>query len=475
MLHSLRQRRAAFWLSTTLGLAALVIFAWSSASLRIDRRLPSGHLDFGNEGLSWPARVTKDRLTPETLPQSWSGCDDLPGGSGMVLGILTTVNGALNRLPILLATSLRCVKEPIIISDLASRLGRYVVQDAFASLPADLLRESDFNFYWRLQTLVDSGRVKELPTAVVVQDNPATSNLFALKVLQAVRLAWQLQPGRDWYVLVSDNSYVNLPNLLHLLGKYNARGAWLQSNLALKPDPHAHPGVTFVFSGEVVRQWIINGTLAGGNWGARSHSVLASRSGPLETIQRELNTNMLQLGQLGGEEQHLLAFDESNWCRPVITVAAPDATAVDSLYHVEQSRNGSQMLYRDIYHALHPHHLPFRLENWDNGAADDMYALEVVPNDPERAVGQWEPKDLIDPSRSYMGCELACIQNAACMQFLHVTRSGGPSTCLLSSAIRSGTQRFAEEKDGTTLTFTSGFKSDRIAKWAQLHDNCTPA
>lgn len=99
MLHSLRHRRAAFWLYTTLGLAALVIFAWSSASLRIDRTLPSGHLDFGNEGLSWTARVTKDRLTPETLPQSWSGCDDLPGGSGMVLGILTTVNGALPDCP----------------------------------------------------------------------------------------------------------------------------------------------------------------------------------------------------------------------------------------------------------------------------------------------------------------------------------------------------------------------------------------
>ncbi|TKA80654.1 hypothetical protein B0A55_01873 [Friedmanniomyces simplex] len=425
--------------------------------------------------------VANDRHLP-TL------CEQHQDTGNLSVILMTGATEALETLSTQLVTSLRCITEPLIFSDLEQRLGSHVIYDVLANVSAETMdRNQDFDIYRKQHELVASGRENELR---LLGDLPvAATGLEKYKMLHAIELAWQLQPDRDWYCFVGADTYLSWPNLLAFFEAYDPSEMWyfgqpirrLEDPTGLRP---VQGGAGFILSGRLVRDWNVQATALATRWDGRIDSTWPADYVLAAALDEELHVRVTDATpMLQTEDPAMVAFGLENWCKPVVTVDKLDPRQLDRMYQIELALNGSLLLFKDLHAASYHIGYPFKRDDWDNRAHDAEHAIDVVPNNMEEAKGQWEPKDLVDPHQGYMSCELACIQNEACFQFGFTTTTNFSSAmtatttarCCLSRVFRLGELREPEgpsEGIPWTTVWKSGWRSDRIAKWVTEHRDC---
>lgn len=89
-------------------------------------------------------------------------CTAFPDPGNIAVIVKTGATELHAKVPTTLATSLRCVREPLIFSDLEQTLGEHQVHDALANFTA-MEGNKDFEFYRKQQEYVAEGRGADLP------------------------------------------------------------------------------------------------------------------------------------------------------------------------------------------------------------------------------------------------------------------------------------------------------------------------
>lgn len=423
-------------------------------------------------------------------------CDNFPDTGNISVIVKTGATEALDKLPTQLVTSLRCVKDPILVSDLDQTVGKHHIHNVLATVSPDAMNGNpEFDFYRKLHQLATSGQetafhtLNSMPIAQEdwrTKGKSAAWGLDKYKFLHMAEKAWELQPDRDWYVFIEADTYLSWRSLHAFLALYDSSKPWyLGSKVKMwehKPAPiwFAYGGSGFLLSGSVVREWNVEHSGLANSWDERVKDMWFGDFVIADALNDDLKVQLTDaFPMMHNDEPALVPFNDGLWCKPVVTLHHLDSRQLDQIYHAELALNNSPLLFKDVYHSAYTKGLPFKLESWDNLADDDRFALDVIPNDMENFHGQWEPKDLADPHRSYMGCEVACMQNEDCFQFSFLTTMANwtdPGTeCHLSSVFRLGRQRELETwGEGTvyTRTWVSGWKSDRISRWVENHPKC---
>ncbi|KAK3115099.1 hypothetical protein LTR53_005915 [Teratosphaeriaceae sp. CCFEE 6253] len=410
--------------------------------------------------------------------QPASHCDRYPDTDRVAVILKTGATEALDKIPTQLVTSLHCVREPLLFSDLEQRLGSHTIHDVLANVSSEVMDlNTDFDIYRTQHALAASGReteLRSLNSLPIADGNWRTSGKSAAwgldkyKFLHMIELAWRLQPDRDWYVFLEGDSYLSWRNLLDFLASHDAGELWYFGEpVRMYEHPSllyfAHGGAGFILSGAVVREW---------KRGACGTCEQMGRS-PLDEELHVQITDATPVMQ--SDKPFMVPFGEDSWCKPVVTLHYLDSRRLDNVYRTEQALERSPLLFKNLHAAVYAAGYPFKHDNWDNGADALEYAIEVVPNENTR--GQWEPKDLVDPHANELSCELACIQNNACFQFsftivTNITNLETTTACHLSRVFRLGEERKPENSsDGKPLitAWTSGWRSDRISKWIAEH------
>lgn len=147
-----------------------------------------------------------------SVPQVPQMCDMYPD-IGDVGYVVKTGATELSRLEASWSTSLKCVRDLMILSDLEQSFMDHVVHDVLDMVPQSVTESNpDFDLYRQQRRLKSQNRDHEINVALAALFAPSAHPhhreknsawvLDKYKFLHMIERAYQLQPGRKWYLFL---------------------------------------------------------------------------------------------------------------------------------------------------------------------------------------------------------------------------------------------------------------------------------
>lgn len=200
-------------------------------------------------------------------------CDLYPDTGDIAVSLKTGATTPSVKLNATLNTSLQCVQDLMVFSDLEQTLlsGSVHTQDVLANFPlAAMEHNPDFDLY-RMQKEYgqdDARIVAELshlpspPHEGQPEGHTAGWALDKYKFLRMIEIAYERQPGRDWYLFLEPDTYLSWPNLKQWLQSLNPDeklflGKAIQKNDTHEPKYFAQGGSGLVLSHAAIEEFAV--------------------------------------------------------------------------------------------------------------------------------------------------------------------------------------------------------------------------
>ncbi|KAL2816234.1 hypothetical protein BDW59DRAFT_11318 [Aspergillus cavernicola] len=277
-----------------------------------------------------------NQYNPGNAVQGDRRCQALSDPGNVVFVIKTGATEVYEKLPTQLLTTLGCVQDFLLFSDLDEHIGPYRLRDTLADFN-DTLKATlpDFQLY-RLQhefrrTGQDMSSLK----------GESAWKLDKYKFLHLVEKAWLERPGRDWYFFIETDTYVVWTNLILWLQKVSPprEPLYLGSIAYFMNDPFAHGGSGIVISGKLLEQFIGGEPGLANKYDDTFTSNCCGDSVLANTIYAELDLRVKNMWpQINGEKPTSIAFGPMQWCQPVVTMHHLHPRERTAIFEFEQAR-----------------------------------------------------------------------------------------------------------------------------------------
>ncbi|KAL4952720.1 hypothetical protein BDW69DRAFT_167081 [Aspergillus filifer] len=324
-------------------------------------------VSFSTSTISAPVISTSTAAAnPSNAVQGDRRCQAYSDPGNVVFVIKTGATEVYEKLPTQLLTTLGCVQDFLLFSDLDEQIGPYRIRDTLVDFN-ETLKETlpDFELY-RLQ---HEFRRTNQDMASLKGDK--AWKLDKYKFLHMVEKAWLERPGRDWYFFFETDTYIVWTNLVLWMQRISppTEALYLGAIAYFMNDPFAHGGSGFLISGELLKQFIGDGGLANKYDDAFAQnccgdSVLAN------TIQKELDLQVQQMfPQINGEKPSTLPFGPTHWCQPVVTMHHLHPRERTAIFDFEQARPDltKPLTFAELSHLPFPNDtMSSYEEDWDN-------------------------------------------------------------------------------------------------------------
>ncbi|KAL4799946.1 hypothetical protein BDV19DRAFT_399562 [Aspergillus venezuelensis] len=381
---------------------------------------------------------------PSNAVQGDRRCQAFSDPGNVVFVIKTGATEVYEKLPTQLLTTLGCVQDFLLFSDLDEQIGPYRIRDTLVDFN-ETLKETlpDFELY-RLQ---HEFRRTNQDMASLKGDK--AWKLDKYKFLHLVEKAWLERPGRDWYFFFETDTYIVWTNLVLWMQRISppTEALYLGAIAYFMNDPFAHGGSGFLISGELLKQFIGDGGLANKYDDAFAQnccgdSVLAN------TIQKELGLQVQQMfPQINGEKPSTLPFGPTHWCQPVVTMHHLHPRERTAIFDFEQARPDltKPLTFAELSHLPFPNGTMSSLEeDWDN-----------LSNIRISFAGSL--------TASLETCRDACAGLEQCFQWRYNT----DGECEVSTqAFRVGGKKMPESSG---KRWFSGWNTELISRWREEH------
>ncbi|KAF2623566.1 glycosyltransferase family 31 protein [Macroventuria anomochaeta] len=380
-----------------------------------------------------------------------------------VLVVLRTgATEVLEKLPVHLDTTLRCIPNYAIYSDYEEDIEGSHIHDVFDELSQDL-KESvpDFELYHRLKMkgrdgLSIDGTEHDGSGPSGLLDNPGWK-LDKFKFLPMIDKALRHSPQAKWFVFVELDTYLMWGNLLDYLSKFDAE------------IPHYIGKVTEHWRAHMVEynQYTIEQWAGDMVLGKALKDVLIPLLWAFPHFQGDPVSTL---------DHNITKINRQPWCYPVITYHHMPEDEIRSLWEFEQE-----------WQRMHPRDVPLRHANVFKGYIHPYLSKERTEWDNYSVNPEFSKHALKDGEAhtSFEACRSACESNAMCLQFSYRT-----SMCLVSSEVRLGRRATlqcseystaaskcdkTEERglgmgEGSLDAVRSGWMVDRLAKYVSAMD-----
>ncbi|KAL4927048.1 glycosyltransferase family 31 protein [Aspergillus undulatus] len=396
------------------------------------------------------------QYNPSNAVQGDRRCQAFSDPGNIVFVIKTGATEVYEKLPTQLLTTLGCVQDFLLFSDLDEQIGPYRIRDTLADFNATLKETlPDFELY-RLQ---HEFRRTNQDMASLKGDK--AWKLDKYKFLHLVEKAWLERPNRDWYFFFETDTYIVWTNLILWMQRISppTEALYLGSIAYFMNDPFAHGGSGFLISGELLKQFIGDGGLANKyddsfTQNCCGDSVLAN------TIQKELDLQVQQMfPQINGEKPSTLPFGPTHWCQPVVTMHHLHPRERTAIFDFEQARPDltKPLTFAELSH------LPFPSNSTStNSTSTSTSTMRTYEED-------WDNMSNIrisfagSLSASLETCRDACAGLEQCFQWRYNT----DGECEVSTqAFRMGGKKMPDE-DGKR--WFSGWNTELIERWREDH------
>jgi hypothetical protein len=154
------------------------------------------------------------------------GCPVIPSSKDFLVSMKTGATELFAKLPEQLLTTLRCVPNYMIFSDIEQEIGDYHIYSSLEDV-SDKYKYShrDFDFYRRLLDLAAKGQDLSL-LQITKQAEGSAWDLDKWKFVPIAHKVYTEQPDVKWYIFLEADSYMSWPNVMELLALYDAEEPW---------------------------------------------------------------------------------------------------------------------------------------------------------------------------------------------------------------------------------------------------------
>ncbi|KAL3497089.1 hypothetical protein BJX62DRAFT_2914 [Aspergillus germanicus] len=369
-------------------------------------------------------------------------CQAFDDPGNVVFVIKTGATEVYEKLPTQLLTTLGCVQDFLLFSDLDEQIGPYRLRDTLADFN-ETLKETlpDFELY-RLQH-----EFRRTGQDMASLKGEKAWKLDKYKFLHLVEKAWLERPGRDWYFFIETDTYVVWTNLILWLQRISPPKdpLYLGSIAYFRNDPFAHGGSGIVISGKLLEQFIGGEPGLANKYDDAFQTNCCGDSVLANTIKKELDIEVKNMRpQINGEKPSTLPFGPSHWCQPVVTMHHLHPRERTAIFDFEQARPDltKPLTFAELSNLPFPFPTTREYEeDWDNLSEIRIeFAGEI--------------------SNSLETCREACKGLEQCFQW----RYSSAGECDVSTQFfRLGGKRKPE--DNGEKRWYSGWNVEEIEKW----------
>jgi hypothetical protein len=295
----------------------------------------------------------------EQAPQHTGGSEDIqcreyPDPGNIAIAVKTGATEAIEKIPMLMSTTLRCAQHTEIFSDLEQDIAGYKVHDALADIPKSAMEgNSDFDYYWQLKDAQRLGQIEKMLRGKHdprITEDLASWTLDKYKQIHVLEKLHAKYPDKDWYMMVDADTYIVWPNLLRWLRQLPspAEKLYLGSSAEAAGVKFAHGGSGILLSQAAMQELAVvhNGTAA--RWDRPMHDeccgdlvigrVFKEMGIPLKSSWPTIN----------GEKPITLPFGPTHWCQPLVTMHHAQPNEMNQIQHFEASRKNKQVSSLDV-------------------------------------------------------------------------------------------------------------------------------
>ncbi|KAF4426654.1 hypothetical protein F53441_14103 [Fusarium austroafricanum] len=313
---------------------------------------------------------TAELDVPSGPLSNWTGvCDGFPNTDSIMLVMKTGATEAFTKLPAHLLTSLQCLDDYLLFSDLDQQIDKYQIYDVLKDVRDDVRKgRKEFDLY---KAQVDCPISQQYCTA----DMKEGWNLDKYKFLHMVEKAWEMRPNKEWYVFAEADTYVFWSNLVwYLRNRVNGTETpYVGSVAMLKGKPFAHGGSGYVIHGDTMRKMAQIPDLAHKYDMMATHECCGDYLMSLAVLETGKKVKQAH-PMFNGEKPVTLPFGNNHWCEPLLTMHHMNPEEVSDAWHFEQTRQKQGFVQiREMYHQFWAPQLVQEHEDWDNLSDDVCY------------------------------------------------------------------------------------------------------
>lgn len=394
--------------------------------------------------------------TPSAPCQSLQGLDDI------FLVVRTGASEALEKLPIHLETTLRCLPNESygIWSDLEETINGYHVADALDEVsPSIVSQHADFKYYQRLK---EGGRAAfSAEEQAAWASAPNTSGgrntpgwkLDKWKFLPLAKKAYEQRPDAKWFIFTECDGHINWRSLLYWLKHHDPSTPYVGMLMIIGDVVFAYGGSSFVVSNEAMKAAVEHYTSEVDTYEDFTSHHWAGDC-VLGKALKDVNVDFTQAwptfhGESPFETDYnnsVTGPDPKVWCYNAMTwhhVSPSDIRELSDFEDKWNLENSSLLRHADVFRHLVMPKFRTQLDDWDNLSSD---------------------KDSADTLED---CRAACQGKARCLQFSFRVET---RECKTSSVVKLGRRQEWKSDAANQEHISSGWIMDRIEAFAAEMD-----
>ncbi|KAI2625571.1 glycosyltransferase family 31 protein [Hypoxylon sp. NC1633] len=316
-------------------------------------------------------------------------CASFPNSDGILLVMKTGATEVFDRIPTHLLTTLTCLPDFLIFSDMEQQVGPHHIHDALAEFEESAkAHNADFDLY-RDQ--------KECPVSQkscvdAKRDRQKAWNLDKYKFLPMMEQTWRMRPGRDWYIFAEADTYVFWANTIHWLkeesGLNPREKLYLGSRSFIGGTPFAHGGSGYIMSGTLLKHMVEYHPGVVKQYNVKGAHECCGDLMLAQALEEYENVKVRQAWpMINGEKPSTLPYGPGHWCEPILTMHHMNAEEISNVWQFEQTRKTDRaLLIKDLYDALIRPKMQVSRQDWDN-LSDDVCYLNPNPDAQRHAEG----------------------------------------------------------------------------------------
>ncbi|KAI1850758.1 hypothetical protein JX266_004040 [Neoarthrinium moseri] len=314
-------------------------------------------------------------------------CANFPDTDGVLLVMKTGATEAFDKVPTHLLTSLQCLPDFLIFSDMEQQIGKYHIYDVLAGVEEKAKAHNDDFDLYRDQ--------KDCPVSQKTcldarEEGHRAWNLDKYKFLPMMEQTWRMRPGRDWYIFAEADTYVFWANVVYWLrtqsGLNPKERVYLGSRSFIGGTPFAHGGSGYILSGTLLRHLIDHHPGIVQQYNIKGAHECCGDLMLAQALEEYENVKIRQAWPMfNGEKPSTLPYGPGHWCEPILTMHHMNAEEISNVWQFEQTRKTDRtLLIKDLYETLIAPNMQVKRQDWDN-LSDDVCYINPDPAAQARA------------------------------------------------------------------------------------------
>jgi hypothetical protein len=277
-------------------------------------------------------------------------CNTFPDPGNIAIAVKTGATEAVEKIPMLMRTTLGCAQNVVIFSDLEQNIAGHHLQDALEDIPRSAMDgNSDFDFYWKLKEAKKYGQIEKMLKGAHdprIKEDLASWTLDKYKQLHILEKLYAAHPNKDWYLMMDADTYIVWPNLLEWLPQLpnpTANTLYLGSPAAVGDVKFAHGGSGILLSQAAMYEFAVKNKGIASSWDKPMHDECCGDYVIGNVFKQHGILLKPSWPTVNGEKPSTLPFGPTHWCQPVVTMHHADSYEMNQLANFELTRNNTRV------------------------------------------------------------------------------------------------------------------------------------